>query len=284
MFRKTFSFRGLQLSYIDTGHKSKQTIVLCHATGYSALTYKFYIEALSKTHRVIALDFAGHGESDSTLDFKNWYFFRDQILTLIESENLRNVVGIGHSLGGASLLLSSFHSPEKFDKVIAHDPVVLDFLKVTYSRLFHNPLAKVAIQRRREFKNLETVSKLYRRTPSFFKMDPEIYNDYIRSCFRIGEDGKAFLRCLPEIEAKIFDSVSYRSLFQFRKIKTETHLTIPDPHGVCSPRSARKINLGNKKSTLEIWPGTSHFFPFEEKQKNVGKNSASSLIEDRFAR
>ncbi|EPG84257.1 alpha/beta hydrolase family protein [Leptospira santarosai serovar Shermani str. 1342KT] len=269
MFRKTFSFRGLQLSYIDTGHKSKQTIVLCHATGYSALTYKFYIEALSKTHRVIALDFAGHGESDSTLDFKNWYFFRDQILTLIESENLRNVVGIGHSLGGASLLLSSFHSPAKFDKVIAHDPVVLDFLKVTYSRLFHNPLAKVAIQRRREFKNLETVSKLYRRTPSFFKMDPEIYNDYIRSCFRIGEDGKAFLRCLPEIEAKIFDSVSYRSLFQFRKIKTETHLTIPDPHGVCSPRSARKINLGNKKSTLEIWPGTSHFFPFEEKQKTL---------------
>lgn len=100
-------------------------------------------------------------------------------------------------------------------------------------------------------------------------MDPEIYDDYIRSCFRIGENGKAFLRCLPEAEAKIFDSVNYRSLFQFRKIKTETHLTIPDPHEVCSPKSARRINSGNKKSTLEIWPGTSHFFPFEEKERTL---------------
>ncbi|EMM72899.1 alpha/beta hydrolase family protein [Leptospira weilii str. 2006001855] len=271
MFRKTFSFQGLNLSYIDTGSNSnsKRTIVLCHANGYSAFMYKFYIEALSKTHRVIALDFAGHGESDSTLDFKNWYFFRDQILALIETENLQKIIGIGHSLGGASLLLASYHSPEKFDKVIAHDPVVLDFLKVTYSRLFHNPLAKVAIKRRKEFKNIETVSKLYRRTPSFFKMDPEIFDDYIRSCFRIGENGKALLCCHPEVEAKIFDSVSYRSLFQFGKIKTETHLTIPDPHEVCSPKSARKISSGNKKSTLEIWPGTSHFFPFEEKQKTL---------------
>lgn len=171
MFRKIFSFQRLNLSYIDTGSNSnsKQTIVLCHANGYSAFTYKFYIEALSKTHRVIALDFAGHGESDSTLEFKDWYFFRDQILKLIETENLQNIIGIGHSLGGASLLLSSYHSPEKFDKVIAHDPVILDFLKVTYSRLFHNPLAKVAIKRRREFKKSRNRIQTLQKNSFFFQ-------------------------------------------------------------------------------------------------------------------
>ncbi|RHX80878.1 alpha/beta fold hydrolase [Leptospira yasudae] len=271
MLRKTFSFRGLNLSYIDTKPDSKndRVVLLCHANGYSALTYRYYIEELSKTHRVIALDFAGHGESDSTLDFKNWYFFRDQVLALIEAENLRDIIGVGHSLGGASLILSSYHSPEKFRKVIANDPVVLDFLKVTFSRLFHNPLAKVAIKRRREFKNLETVSKLYKRTPSFLKMDTEIYDDYIRSCFRTGPNGEAILRCLPEVEAKIFDSVSYLSLFQYGRIKTETHITIPEPHEVCSPKGAKRIQSGNSKSTLEIWPGTTHFFPFEEKQKTL---------------
>ncbi|EMY79483.1 alpha/beta hydrolase family protein [Leptospira weilii serovar Ranarum str. ICFT] len=271
MLRKTFSFQGLNLSYIDTNSNSnsKPTILLCHANGYSALTYKFYIESLQKTHRVIALDFAGHGESEPTLNFRDWYFFRDQVLSLINAERLENITGIGHSLGGASLLLASYHSPEKFKKVIAHDPVILNFLQVTFSRIFHNPLAKVAIKRRREFKDLNTVRKIYKRTPSFSRWDDQIYEDYIQSCFRIGDNGEAFLRCLPEVEAKIFDSVSYRSLFQFGKIKTETHITIPNPHEVCSPKGARRIHSGNDKSTLEIWPGTSHFFPFEEKQKTL---------------
>ncbi|TGM58326.1 alpha/beta fold hydrolase [Leptospira adleri] len=271
MLRKTFSFRGLTLSYIDTdpNSKTKQTILLCHANGYSALTYKFYIEALSKTHRVVALDFAGHGESQSTLRFKNWYFFRDQILALIESENLSDLIGVGHSLGGASLLLASYKSPERFRKIVANDPVVLDYLKVTYAWIFHNPLAKVAIKRRREFKDLDTVRKIYKRTPSFSRWDDAIYEDYIQSCFRIGSKGEALLCCVPELEAKIFDSISYLSLFQYGRIKTETHITIPDPHEVCSPEGARRIVRGNKNSTLEIWPGATHFFPFEEKEKTL---------------
>ncbi|ARB96970.1 alpha/beta hydrolase [Leptospira interrogans] len=271
MLRKTFNFQGLNLSYIDTNSKSKPTILLCHANGYSAFTYKFYIESLQNSHRVIALDFAGHGESDSTLNFRDWYFFRDQVLSLIENENLNNVIGIGHSLGGASLLLASYHSPDKFKKVIAHDPVTLNFLQITYSRIFHNPLAQVAIKRRREFKNLDTVRKIYKRTPSFSRWDNGIYDDYIQSCFRLGVNGEAILRCAPEVEAKIFDSVSYRSLFQFGKIKTETHITIPDPHEVCSPNTAKKIISGNIRSSLEIWPKTSHFFPFEEKHKTLDR-------------
>ncbi|TGK34450.1 alpha/beta hydrolase [Leptospira gomenensis] len=271
MFRKTFPFRGLTLSYIDTDPKSvdKPTILLCHANGYSAYTYRFYIEELRKTHRVLALDFSGHGESESTLEFANWYFFRDQVLALIEFENLNDLVGIGHSLGGASLLLSSYAAPRRFKKVIAHDPVVLSFLKVTYSRIAHNPMAKVAIKRRREFKDLDTVRKIYKRTPSFSGWDQEIYEDYIKSCFRIDETGKALLRCAPEVEAKIFDSVSYLSLYQYGKIETETHLTIPEPYEVCSPKGAERIVRGNTESTLEIWPGTNHFFPFEHKRKTL---------------
>lgn len=271
MFRKTFPFRGLILSYIDTDPDSatKPAILLCHANGYSAYTYRFYVEELRKTHRVLALDFAGHGESQSTLEFGNWFFFRDQVLALIEFENLRDLVGIGHSLGGASLLLSSYKAPHRFKKVIAHDPVVLSFLKVTYSRIAHNPMAKVAIKRRREFKDLDTVRKIYKRTPSFSGWDEEIYGDYIESCFRVEENGKALLRCAPEIEAKIFDSVSYLSLYHYGNIKTETHLTIPEPHEVCSPSGAKRIVSGNRNSTLEIWPGSNHFFPFEQKNKTL---------------
>ncbi|RHX83730.1 alpha/beta fold hydrolase [Leptospira stimsonii] len=271
MLRKTLPFRGLKLSYIDTdpNSKTKETILLCHANGYSALTYKFYIDALSKTHRVLALDFAGHGESQSTLQFKNWYFFRDQILALIELENLSDLIGVGHSLGGASLILASYKKPEKFKKIIANDPVVLDFFKVTYAWIFHNPLAKVAIKRRREFKDLDSVRKIYKRTPSFSRWDEGIYEDYLQSCFRIGPQGEALLRCVPELESKIFDSISFLSLFQYGRIKTETHLTIPDPHEVCSPKGARRIVQGNRNSTLEIWPGSTHFFPFEEKEKTL---------------
>ncbi|PJZ69699.1 alpha/beta hydrolase [Leptospira perolatii] len=267
MKRKTFQFRNLQLSYIVSGPENSTPVLITHANGFSAGCYSYYIEKLSETHRVFALDFCGHGQSQVSLDWKEWTFFRDQILALIETEGLKNLVGIGHSLGGASQLLASYHSPQFYKKLIIMDPVILDPIAILLGKIFGRKLAKGALARRSEFASLDLIRKGYRRTPTFSRWDPKIFEDYLQSCFRQTENGKIILCCPPQLEAKIFSTASIRSLFQYRNIKTETHITIPEKYEVCSPKAARRIQSGNPNSSLEFWKGSTHFFPFEEPER-----------------
>ncbi|EPG68254.1 alpha/beta fold hydrolase [Leptospira wolffii] len=266
MQRKTFQFNGIRLSYIDSETPGKNTILIAHANGFSAACYSYLIRRLSPENRVLALDFCGHGESEPSLDWKNWFFFRDQILTLIEKENLKDVVGIGHSLGGASLLLASYQKPNLFRKIFVMDPVVLNFPVILATFFIGNPLAKGALKRRREFKDLNIVRKAYRKSPTFARWAEEPFEDYLSSCLK-EENGKLVLCCPPELEAKIFNSVHWKSLLQYGRISSEVHITIPKDYEVCSPKAARRIVKGNPNSSLEIWPGTNHFFPFEEPDK-----------------
>ncbi len=271
MKEKDLSFSGLRLRYFDT-ETSGSTVVLAHANGYSAGCYRFYIESLKPKYRILALDFAGHGESETTLNFHSWFFFRDQILALLSQEvpESEKVLGIGHSLGGASILLAAQNSPGRFQKVIALDPVVLGWKITTLAKLFGNPLARQARSRRRNFQSIRLIERAFRKFPAFANWDPEIWQDYLTYCIRkTGNGEEVELCCDPEVEARIFSLSSYRVLLQYYRITVESHILIPEKYEVCSPALARLITRKNPKSSVEIWKGASHFFPFEWKDKTL---------------
>ena len=261
--RNYFSFRNLNLSYLEAGEPKKGIIVLTHANGYSAGCYSYILRYFLE-YKIYALDFSGHGESESTLNFQNWLFFRDQLLELISYLKLENVIGIGHSIGGACWLMASKLIPKKVQRLILFDPTILDIPKLLLGKIIGNPLAKSAIKRRKNFQSLEQVRKIYRKFSAFSKWDEEIFEDYLATCFKTTENGVE-LRCAPELEAKIFNSLNLLSPLQYLRIKTESHIIIPQNYLVCSPFTARRIAKGNPKSTVTIIPGFTHFFPFEEK-------------------
>lgn len=268
MIEKQFSFRNLNLTYYDSETPGR-TVVFAHANGYSAHCYRVYWEKLIPNYRVIGLDFAGHGKSEFTLDFDNWFFFRDQILELLTKElpTGEKAIGIGHSLGGASTLLSLKEAPEIFHKAIAFDPVVIGWRMTTLAKIFGNPLAKGALSRRKKFQSLKLVERAFKKFPAFAHWDEEIWQDYLSSCFQSTEDGQVELCCDPQVEAKIFSLSSYRVFMKFYGIKGESHLVIPEKYEVCSPRLAKLITKRNPSSSMEVWSEASHFFPFEWKEK-----------------
>lgn len=271
MIEKTFTFQGLKLTYYDT-ETPGIPILIAHANGYSAGCYRYYIENLKNQFRVLALDFSGHGKSESTLNFSSWYFFRDQILYLLEKElsPQEKAIGIGHSLGGASMLLSIKKKPNYFLKVIALDPVVLNIHISLLAKLIENPLAKAAKSRRKTFQSIQLIERAYRKFPAFSNWDEEIWKDYLKSCVRSTGNGKEVeLCCDPILEAKIFSLSSFRVLFNYYHITGEVHVAIPKKYEVCSPLMGKILTYWNPKSTLEIWEGASHFFPFEWKEKTL---------------
>jgi pimeloyl-ACP methyl ester carboxylesterase len=271
MKEKKLSFQGLQLAYYDSETPGK-TLIFAHANGYSAGCYRYYHEHLKSQYRILALDFSGHGKSESTLHFKNWFFFRDQILALAEKElpSGEKAIGIGHSLGGASILLSCQKSPQLWEKAIAMDPVILGWKITTLAKIFKNPMAEVAHKRRRNFHSIELVRRAFSKFPAFSNWDPEIWEDYLNSCLRSTGNGKEVeLCCDPRVEGKIFSLSSYRVLKKYSSIKSEVHIAIPEKYEVCSPSLAKMLAKGNAKSSVSIWSGVTHFFPFENKDKTV---------------
>ncbi|MCU0823655.1 MAG: alpha/beta hydrolase [Leptospira sp.] len=269
MKEKTIQFSNSRLTYYDS-ETDLPTIFFCHANGYSAGCYRTYFEELTKSNRVVALDFLGHGKSESNLQYDSWYFFRDQILAVIDKENLSGITGIGHSLGGASLLLASIKNPNFFRKILAFDPVILGIKLITLAKLFGNPLAKSAIKRRTEFQSIELVRRAYKKFPQFSNFDTMIFEDYLKSCFVQKPDSKVVsLAGDPRVEAKTFAMAHYSVYFQFYKLTTEAHICIPNPFEVCSPALGKMLIRNNRDSSLTIWNDATHFFPFEKPKETL---------------
>ncbi len=270
MKRKSFVFDSHSLSYLDSGTKHKKAVILTHANGYASGCYSYILEELAKKFRVIGLDLSGHGGSEFSLRFENWFYFRDEILVLIERESLNGVIGIGHSLGGASMLLSAYKEPSKFSKIIAFDPVVLDYFRILYVKIFGNPLSESAKNRRKVFKNIDVVRKVFRKFPAFSDWDNRVFEDYLKYCFKKNKSGVE-LNCSPVVECKIFNCSDFRTLSHFANIQTETHLIYPKKYEVCPPWTAKKIAKGNPKSTVTKLENATHFFPFEMPEWTLNK-------------
>lgn len=268
--RQYFEFRGLRLSYLEGGPSTAPTIVFAHANGYAAGCYSYYLRRLAGEYHVVALDFSGHGNSESTHDFENWYFFRDQLLALIAHLRAPKIVGIGHSLGGACLLRTARIRPDLFDQIIALDPVILNVASVIYMKLFGNPLYKPASRRRNKFASPNLIRRAFGR----FGWQEEVFEDYLNSCFRPAEGGLE-LCCSPQHEAKVFSQSDFASLWHYRRIRTRTRFLLPLAHQVCTPRAAARIAAGHPGSTVESLPGAEHLFPFINPVLTLSRISAA---------
>lgn len=94
----------VRLAYREQGEG--EPILLIHGFGANAYTWRLLEPALAGSHRVIALDLKGFGQSDKPLDKK--YSALDQatlVSEFIEQKDLKNLTIVGHSLGGGVALV-----------------------------------------------------------------------------------------------------------------------------------------------------------------------------------
>lgn len=264
MRRSFFDFQGLRLSYLEAGEQNSRKLIIAHANGYAAGCYDYLIGALQADFHICALDFAGHGESESTLAFDSWDFFRDQIRALLAHKHWRRATAIGHSLGGGSVLRAAIEDSPKFEKIIAFDPVMLGFLPILYVKLFGNPMARTAAGRRSTFKNKEQALKIFDRHPANKSWERESVRTYVEYCIR-DRGGAAELCCDPKVEGQIFSQTGFSYLFRLKRIHSDVRLILPPCSNVCTPWVARSVTGGNPTSRSEVVPNSGHLLPFENR-------------------
>jgi len=95
--RKSFTTKDdAELSYLELG--KGQPMVLIYSWSQSGLQWYCQIEEFSKTHRVLALDLRGHGESSKVNNGYRAYRLAQDVREFIVGRKLDPVVFMGHSM------------------------------------------------------------------------------------------------------------------------------------------------------------------------------------------
>jgi (E)-2-((N-methylformamido)methylene)succinate hydrolase len=85
-------------AYIDVG--SGEALVFVHGVGLNAEAWSPQILEFARTHRVIAIDMLGHGESRLVAEVAGIESYVDQLSTLLMQLDVLAANVIGHSMGG----------------------------------------------------------------------------------------------------------------------------------------------------------------------------------------
>lgn len=258
----SLQFRGLKLEVLKSEPGPEMPVLFFHATGFPANSYAPLLRRISEAgHQTFALNFMGHGNSEPTMDFRDWRFFRDQVIALAEHlAGSGPFLAMGHSLGGASLLMAAPRLP--IARMVLLDPTVLTPLVSWIAPLLPHPLAGIAEQRRSEFKNRRVVERSYRLSPLFKDWDNECFQGYLDSVLEARGDGMR-LKMSPALEAKIFRSFHSGQWAEFRKNKSPILVIRANRSPVTPPNAAARIVSWNSASSSITHAG-SHTFPMED--------------------
>ena len=96
---KTVKIKGSKISYNCWGEKSKPGLIFVHGGMAHADWWNFITPYFLKTHRVIAMNLGGMGDSDWRKEYstETWGL---EIEGVCKKEKLKKPIIIGHSLGG----------------------------------------------------------------------------------------------------------------------------------------------------------------------------------------
>lgn len=188
---------------------------MSHATGFHALAYRTMAGELADRYDSWGHDSRGHGSTVSPTDWAvDWQGYGDDALAastwLIERSGTDGeLVGFGHSMGGATLLMAALRHPGLFRALVLYEPIV--FPPIDAANDFDpgdSPLAQGARRRRREFGSYQEAIDNYRSKPPMNAFDDAALDDYVYGGFRPVDaddpDGPVELRCAPDHEAATF--------------------------------------------------------------------------------
>jgi pimeloyl-ACP methyl ester carboxylesterase len=115
----------LTLHYEDDGDPEAPPILLLHGIIQNAATWGWLVPHLAEAHRVVRLNFRGHGRSGRT---PGAYVFRGYVAdatAICERVLGQPAVVIGHSLGGGTAAGLAQTRPELVRGVVLEDPVIM---------------------------------------------------------------------------------------------------------------------------------------------------------------
>jgi pimeloyl-ACP methyl ester carboxylesterase len=207
---------GVRIATYDLGGNGPP-LILAHATGFHGLVWLPVAAALRGRYHCWSFDSRGHGASQQAPDGNyDWDGFALDVLAVTRSLSASAEAGgererpraVGHSCGGAALLLAEEAEPATFAALYCYEPVVpiSEGARAGEGAAPKgNPLAAGARRRREVFKSRAAALDNYAAKPPFSAFDPASLEAYVEWGFRDLPDGSVQLACRREDEARVYE-------------------------------------------------------------------------------
>jgi pimeloyl-ACP methyl ester carboxylesterase len=259
--RHVASTDGVVLAVHDLGGDGSPAL-LCHATGFHGWVWSPLAAGLTGFRRW-APDLRGHGDSTAPEPLTMaWNGFADDVLAVVDALGLDRPVGIGHSKGGAALLLAEQRRPGTFAGLWLYEPVVFPTVRPVDLPEEH-PLAVGALRRRDVFGSVEEAVDHFASKPPFDVLDPAVLRAYVEHGFVRAADGVA-LKCRPEVEAQVYRmGVTHDGFAHLGEVRCPTTVARGAVSGFGPAAVAERIAEALPQGRFVEYPDLGHFGPLE---------------------
>lgn len=241
-----------------------------HANGYHPKAYHKILQGLRSQFRVIAYEARPFWPNSNPLELHNWEEIADDLIRFLEENQFKNVIGVGHSLGGISTAIAALKRPDLFQKLVLLDPVLLPnfayyLLGLPRSlKLKFIPVAKIANRRRDTWDSKQAAYDYLRRKRVFNQIPDEVFSDIIEHCI-LEEGGKARLRYSKEWETQIYMTPS-NIWAKLGQISQETLAIRGVSSDVLIDKAWNKWQAKQSNASFHSLPDAGHLVPFEQAQ------------------
>ncbi|MEM1318991.1 MAG: alpha/beta hydrolase [Bacteroidota bacterium] len=155
---------SLEIAYVDEG-KGKCTLLFIHGLGSNLKAWSKNIDELKKDYRCIALDLPGYGKSSRGDYAFDMDFFANAVRGFIDQLKLKNVVLIGHSMGGQIAVQTVLNSQEKLEKLILTAPAGFETFTDKEKKWFQNIYTPVVVKATPETQIVKNFQLNFHRMP-----------------------------------------------------------------------------------------------------------------------
>lgn len=204
------SIDGVSIAIHDFGGQGTPVLV-SHATGFHAHCFAPLAEQLCQNHKVVGFDHRGYGDAQAidpaTIEWKmygNDALAAARYLSLMTGQE--KIIGVGHSMGGASLLMAAHRDPSLFAALVVFEPIVFPPPSTDAAVRPDNPLAGGARKRRSRFPNFEEALENFSSKPPMSTFHPDARAAYVKHGFFQSDQGDIALKCSPEHEARTYET------------------------------------------------------------------------------
>ncbi|MDI2129785.1 alpha/beta fold hydrolase [Yinghuangia seranimata] len=259
------------------GAPADVTAVFAHATGFHGRVWDPTVRRLTGVD-AHAVDLRGHGDTrmPEGYDFP-WSAFGDDVLSVVDGLPTEardgEVVGVGHSCGGAALVLAEAARPGTFRSLWLYEPAA--FPPPAAGQVQSNPLVEPTKRRRAVFPDRAEAYRNYASKPPMDAFAPEVLAAYVDHGF-VDEGDGVRLKCRPLDEAQVYVSSLVADVFE---AMAKVHCPVVLVQGVETP-SGRFGRLAEQfpNARLEVHPDLAHFGPLTHPER-VAASIASWLDE-----
>lgn len=197
------------------GESGAPTLHLSPANGFPPQTYRPLLRRLRRHHCVCLPPRALWGDQAPPAEYRDWGTDAADLLAGLAAHQLRDVVALGHSLGGIVSMLALLKTPSRFKALIMLDPPILlpEVLKAIGDAwdgdaVDHLPLVQGARRRRQIFASREDAFDRFRQKPVFADWSDEALWLYVRhGIVRCQDSGDFKLVWNTDWEAHYFATV-----------------------------------------------------------------------------